>query len=188
MTEKTETGDWCEMMSRVLNNDFWNPASFFPSQKILKFKFSNDFPWKSQLGSEKRLCNKRTSCRTLFRKIEIASDRIDEMKWTKEQIWSTLNFLTYRTNKKMLQSRFPGPSWVFQRKSLKILNFQIFCEGKKLAGLQKSFGTSDIIPHLSPVSVFFVIFVKLKIASREPSRNADSLPKISSEKRLGVDH
>jgi hypothetical protein len=88
----------------------------------------------------------------------------------------------------MLQSRFPGTSWVFQRKSLKNLNFQIFCEGKKLAGLQKSFGTPDMRDDLSPVSVFFVIFVKLMIASTEPSRNADNLPKISSEKRLGVDH
>ncbi len=34
---------------------------------------------------------KYTSCRTLFGKIKIASDRIDEMRRTKDQKLSTLN-------------------------------------------------------------------------------------------------
>ncbi len=40
---------WCQW--------FLKSANFYPSQKISKLKFSNDFPWKSQLGSEKRIFN-----------------------------------------------------------------------------------------------------------------------------------
>jgi hypothetical protein len=51
----------------------------------------------------------------------------------------------------------------------KKLNFEIGCEGTHLAGFQKPlFGTPDIIPQSSPVLVFCVIFVKLKMASSEP--------------------
>jgi hypothetical protein len=39
MTQKTETGDGCEVMSGVLNNGFLNPARWVPSQLISKFNF-----------------------------------------------------------------------------------------------------------------------------------------------------
>jgi hypothetical protein len=39
MTQKTEIGDGGEVMSGALNNGFWNPARWVPSQLISKFKF-----------------------------------------------------------------------------------------------------------------------------------------------------
>jgi hypothetical protein len=57
---------------------------------------------------------KSTMCRTLFRKIKIASDKIDEMKRSKDQKLSILNLPTpYQllpTIYRFLQSRFPGPN------------------------------------------------------------------------------
>ncbi len=91
------------------------------------------------------------------------------MNWDKDQKLSTINFPAFGTTYKKLQSRFPEPNWPFQGKSLENLDFEINCGGKELAGFQKPlFGTPDIIPHPSPVLVFVDIFVKLKIASREP--------------------
>jgi hypothetical protein len=53
MSTKTKTGDGWGMMSGVLNNGFWNPASFFPPQLISKTKFSNDFLRNCQFGPKK---------------------------------------------------------------------------------------------------------------------------------------
>jgi hypothetical protein len=112
---------------------------------------------------------KCTSCRTLFSKIKIASDRINEMNWDKDQKLSILNFLAFGTIYKKLQSRFLGPNWPFHRKSLENFVFEVSCGGKELVGFQKPlFGTPDITPHPSPVLVFVDIFVKLETASREP--------------------
>jgi hypothetical protein len=113
--------------------------------------------------------DKRTSCMTLFSKIKIAGDRIDEISWSKDQKLSTLNFPTFGTTNKKLQSRFPGPNRLFWRICLQNLVFEISCVGEDLARFQKPlFWTPDITPHPSPALVIHVIFVEPKTASREP--------------------
>jgi hypothetical protein len=112
---------------------------------------------------------KSTEWRTLFSKIKIASDRIDEMKRSKDQKLSTLNLQALRVIYKFFQSHFPGPYRLFWRICLQNLFFRISCVGKDLAGFQKLlFWTSYIITHPSPVSLLRDIFVKPKTASREP--------------------
>ncbi len=112
-----------------------------------------------------------TVCRSLFRKIGIASNRIDEMKRSKDQKLSTLNLLTLRTIYKFFQIHFPGPYWLFWRICLQNLVFEISCVWEDLATFQKPlFWTPDITPHPSPALVFHVIFVEPKTASREPCR------------------
>jgi hypothetical protein len=113
--------------------------------------------------------DKRTSCMTLFSKIKITGDRIDEISWSKDQKLSTLNLLTLKTIYKFLQIRFPGPNRLFWRICLQNLVFEISCVGEDLARFQKPlFWTPDITPHPSPALVFHVIFVEPKTASREP--------------------
>ncbi len=113
--------------------------------------------------------DKRTSCMTLFSKIKIAGDRIDEMSWSKDQKLSTLNLLTLKTIYKFLQIRFPGPNRLFWRICLQNLVFEISCVGEDLARFQKPlFWTPDITPHPFPALVFHVILVELKTSSREP--------------------
>jgi hypothetical protein len=112
---------------------------------------------------------KSTVCRSLFKKIGIASDRIDEMKRSKDQKLSISNLLTLRTIYKFFKSHFPEPYRFFWRICLQNLVFEISCVGEDLAGFQKLlFWTPDITPHPSLVLVFHVIFVKPKTASREP--------------------
>jgi hypothetical protein len=53
---------------------------------------------------------KSTPCMTLFSKIGLASDRIDEMKRSKDQNLSTLNFSSLKIIYKLFQNRFPGPN------------------------------------------------------------------------------
>jgi hypothetical protein len=113
--------------------------------------------------------DKRTSCMTLFSKIKIAGDRIDEIRWSKDQKLSTLNLLTLKTIYRFLQIRFPGPNRLFWRMCLQNLVFEISCVGEDLARFQKPlFWTPDITPHPSPALVFHVIFVEPKTSSREP--------------------
>jgi hypothetical protein len=49
---------------------------------------------------------KNTVCKTLLSKIKVASDRIDEMKRSKDQKLSILNLPTLRTIYKILQYHF----------------------------------------------------------------------------------
>jgi hypothetical protein len=91
------------------------------------------------------------------------------MKHSKDQKLSTLNLATL----KFIQNftvPFLVPNYLFYKNILKNLNFEISCKGTHLAGFQKPlFRTPDITLQPSPVSVFCVIFVKLKMASSEPS-------------------
>jgi hypothetical protein len=117
---------------------------------------------------EKDPC-RSTVCRAFFRKIKIASDKIDEMKRSKDRKLSILNLPTLKTIYRFLQSRFRGPNRLFWRICLQNLVFEISCVGEDLAGFQKPlFWALDITPHPSPVLVFHVIFVEPKTASREP--------------------
>ncbi len=144
---------FCKPQIYYMGGVLQNPSSLVWTISIIKKKV----PYK---------CN---SCRTLFTKNKIASNWIDEMNWDKGQKLPTLNFLAFGTTYKKIQSRFSGVNWQFHRKSLENLVFEISCGGKELAGFQKpSFETPNIIPHPSPVLVFVDIFVKLKMASREP--------------------
>ncbi len=121
-----------------------------------------------QIGSY-QLFGKRSVQEHFMPAIGIASDRIDEMKRSKDQKLSTLNLLTLRTIYKFFQSHFPGPYRLFWRICLQNLVFEISCVGEDLAGFQKLlFWTPDITPQPSPVLVFHAIFVKPKTASREP--------------------
>ncbi len=128
LTKLTEKHQNIHIWADFLKKQGWNilKTTYFPCGRGLLKTSINRL---GRINCLEKDPYKSTVCRSLFRKIGIASDRIDEMKRSKDQKLSTINLLTLRTIYKLFQIHFPGPYWLFWRICLQNLVFEISCVG-----------------------------------------------------------